>query len=308
MKLNKILVIGIVLSFISFSNDENNIKIRYSATLDGKVLIDENSDLIHPIASLTKVMNVLVTLDQVKKYNISLNSEIKFDKDSIFIKGSSIDTYFNKYTLEDLIKSQLVFSANNAAYAVAKYIGRGSIDNFINLMNKKARELNMKNTYYGSPSGLPPRLSNGYNLDLSTAKDQYLLTKYVILNTNILEYSSLSSISFINTKGNSRLYLNRNKLINNKEVFGLKTGFHNDAGYNMILVAKIGDSYVISISMNDISDNDRTIIQNSMLDYAKSKLKKIVDKDKTYYLLDVYNHKFKQVEGYIKKRCRINFR
>ncbi|WP_073507985.1 D-alanyl-D-alanine carboxypeptidase family protein [Streptobacillus notomytis] len=282
---------------------EERIPIVYTALTDGTEVIDINSELISPIASLTKVMNVIVAKDEILKGRVSLNDKVIFDKYTAFIIGGSISTRNGdkSYSLEDLLKAQIVFSSNNASYATAKYVGRGDINNFISLMNKKAREIGMYKTYFASPAGLPPRLNKGFGMDVSTAKDLYLLTKYVIENTDILDYSSKKSITFPNSKDPLRVYYNRIGLLGEYGVVGLKTGYHDESGYNIIVVSKIGDSTVISISLNSETEKQRYILQKEILSKLSERLEKIVDKNTAYYLFDVKDYKNKVLEGYIKE-------
>ncbi|WP_064580765.1 D-alanyl-D-alanine carboxypeptidase family protein [Streptobacillus moniliformis] len=282
---------------------KERIPIIYTALTDGTEVIDINSELISPIASLTKVMNVIVAKDEISKGKFSLSDKVTFDKYTAFITGGSISAWSgdNSYTLEDLLKAQMIFSSNNAAYATAKHIGLGDIDNFIILMNKKARELGMYNTYFASPAGLPPRLNKGFGMDISTAKDLYLLAKYAIENTDILEYSNKKSITFPNSRDPLRMYYNRITMLGEYGVVGLKTGYHDEAGFNIIIISKIGDSTVISISLNSETEKQRYILQREILSKLSERLEKIVDKDKAYYLFEVKDYKNKILEGYIKE-------
>lgn len=279
-------------------------EIIFSATLEGQIIEDKYSDIIFPIASLTKVMNVLVALEEVEKGNFSLNDNITFDRETSFISGGAISVWpgDSDYTFEDLIKVELVFSSNNAAYALAKHIGKGNIDNFIDKMNEKSKKIGLKDTIFVSPAGLPARLTNKNNLDLSTAKDMYLLTRYIIKNKpEILKYSSLKKVNFKNSKDPDRIYYNKNEILGKYGVIGLKTGFHLESMYNNIIVSKLGDSYVISVSFNSKTNKERFDLHKNILQNLENKIVKLVDKEYNFYLIDTKNHKNKQIEGYLKE-------
>ncbi|CAM3099384.1 D-alanyl-D-alanine carboxypeptidase family protein [Streptobacillus ratti] len=304
MKKILILICTFTLSIYGMEKEkEERIPIIYTALADGTEVIDINSENIVPIASLTKVMNVLVAKDQISKGNFSLKDKVVFDKYTAFITGGAISVWSgdDSYTLEDLLKAQMIFSSNNSAYAVAKHVGRGDINEYIRLMNKKAREIGMYNTYFASPAGLPPRLNKGFGMDVSTAKDLYLLTKYVIKNTDILDYSNTKSIKFPNSKDSLRVYYNRISILGEYGVIGLKTGYHSESGYNIIIVSKIGDSMVISISLNSETEKERYDLQREILSKLSERLEKFIDKDKSYYLFDLKDYKKKTLEGYLKE-------
>ncbi|NYV27891.1 D-alanyl-D-alanine carboxypeptidase [Streptobacillus felis] len=308
--MKKILIIICFLSLNLFGlelKEKERLPIIYTSFLDGTEIMNVNSEIEFPIASLTKVMNVLVAKDQISRGNFSLNDRVLFDRYTSFVSGGAISVWpgDNSYTLEDLMKIQIIFSSNNAAYATAKHVGKGDINKFIDLMNEKAQEIGMKNTKFSSPAGLPPRLNKGFGMDISTAKDLYTLTKYVIENTDILDYSNRSSISFTKSRDPQRIYHSRISMLGKYGILGLKTGFHEESGFNIILVSKMGDSTIISISLNSETEKQREKLQKEILSKLMEKLEKIVDKENAYYLFDVKGYKNKTIEGYIKEDVNI---
>ena len=160
---------------------------RYIATKDGKILKKEYENKIHPIASLTKVMNIIVALDQIDKGNANLEDRVCFTSENANIGGSWLNVKSGDcFMLRDLIRAEIIYSANNAAYLVANHIGKGNIDNFSKLMNEKAKELGMNNTTFYTPAGLPTSMT-GKGMDISTAYDLYLLGKKAIEDERIRE-------------------------------------------------------------------------------------------------------------------------
>ncbi|MCP1224164.1 D-alanyl-D-alanine carboxypeptidase family protein [Sebaldella sp. S0638] len=232
--------------------------LKYIATTDGYVIKTNGSDVVHPIASITKVMNILVALDQVDKGNKSLDDKVCFDQATANVGGSWLNVKAGEcFTLKDLLRAENIYSANNAAYLVAKHVGNGSIDKFVELMNEKAKELGMKNTKFNTPAGLPTSMT-GRALDTSTADDLYLLAMAAIKDTRIREWASEKELILENSLGEQIVYPSRNHLLEKYGIWGLKTGFHNLSGYNIITTSKRGNVEIIAVVLGEVTDPART--------------------------------------------------
>jgi beta-lactamase len=232
--------------------------IKFIATTDGKILKDKMSRQQHPIASLTKVMNILVALDQIDRGNAKIDDKVCFTPDTVNMGGSWLNAKAGDcYTLKDLLRAEIIYSANNAAYMVAKHIGKGNLDNFVKLMNQKAKELGMNDTHYYTPAGLPTSMTNK-GMDTSTAYDMYLLGRRAIRDERLKAWMKESELVLQNSEGEDVIYNNRNHLLNKFGIYGLKTGFHVQAGYNMIVSSKIGNLEIISVTLGNKSDDART--------------------------------------------------
>ncbi|WP_304177486.1 D-alanyl-D-alanine carboxypeptidase family protein [Leptotrichia trevisanii] len=232
--------------------------IKFIATTDGKVLKDKMSRQKHPIASLTKVMNILVALDQVDRGNARLDDKVCFTPEIVNMGGSWLNAKAGDcYTLKDLLRAEIIYSANNAAYLVAHHISKGNMDNFVKLMNDKARELGMNDTHYYTPAGLPTSMTHK-NMDISTAYDMYLLGRRAIRDERLRAWMKESELVLQNSEGEDVVYNNRNHLLDKFGIYGLKTGFHAEAGYNMIVSSKIGNLEIISVTLGNKSDDART--------------------------------------------------
>ena len=232
--------------------------IKFIATTDGKVIKNEDAKQKHPIASLTKVMNIMVALDQVDKGKVKLSDKVCFTPDVVDTGGSWLNAKAGDcYTLRDLLRAEIIYSANNAAYLVAYHIGHGNYDNFVKLMNEKAKELGMKDTHYYTPAGLPSSMTKK-NMDISTAYDMYLLGKRAIRDERLRAWMKESELVLHNSEGEDVVYNNRNHLLDQFGIYGLKTGFHAQAGYNMIVSSKIGNLEIISVTLGNKTDSDRT--------------------------------------------------
>lgn len=264
-------------------------------------LIDEKLDAIHPLASLTKVMTAVIVLDAIEKGSISLEDEIIMDNSVANIGGSWLNTKVGtSYTVEELLKALLVYSANNSAYALAKYVSKGNLDNFILKMNEKARNLGMNSTTYYTPAGLPTSFTNK-PLDVSTIRDQVKLALHVLKNEKLMEIAGLSTIILDNGKGNLVEYKNRNKLISKDGNIGLKTGFHNSAGYNMIGIFDNKGIISIAVTLGDESDAMRFKHQKELNNKVILDEILLIDKERFDYKLKLEKSQKEEVELYIKE-------
>ena len=118
-----------------------------------------------PIASMTKMMTVLLVMENIDKNNgITLNTVIPVTNEAYKIGGSQV--YLDpreKFPLKELLKTIMISSANDSAFLVAQYFGNGNVNTFVEAMNKKAKELNMPNAHFSNPDGLPEKYSGEDN-------------------------------------------------------------------------------------------------------------------------------------------------
>lgn len=273
--------------------------IKYIATKDGTIIKKEQENRQHPVASLTKVMNIIVALDEIDKGNASLDDKVCFTPDIVNMGGSWLNAKTGDcFLLRDLLRSEIIYSANNAAYLVAKHIGKGNIDYFVELMNIKAKEIGMTNTKFYTPAGLPTSMT-GKGMDVSTAYDLYLLGKKAIEDDRIKEWASEPALVILNQKGEQVVYNSRNHLLGEHGIFGLKTGFHELAGYNMIVTGKIGNIEVISVVLGHKSDNARTNDQREEFRNLENNLVEIYSAGSEMGKFKIRGAKKKKVVGII---------
>ncbi len=272
---------------------------KFIATKDGRVLKNGTENELHPTASLAKVMNIVVALDQVDKGNASLEDNVCFTPETTHLKGSWLNVKVGDcFKLKDLLKAEIIYSANNAAYLVAKHIGKGNIDNFVILMNQKARELGMTKTVFYTPAGLPTSMT-GKKMDVSTAYDMYLLGKKAIEDERIKEWSSEPELVLMNSRGEQVIYKNRNLLLYRHGIYGLKTGFHADAGYNLILTSKMGNIEIISITLGNRTDEARMKDQKHEFTLIEDRLKPVYTAGNEMGKFKVTNAVKKEIKGII---------
>ena len=205
-------------------------------------------------ASLTKLMTSLILIEN---YNLSDYIEISLPSDYIYEGKVAYLKSGQKMTIESLLEFILIYSANDACFAVVQLFNENT-DDFLALMNKRANQLGMNNTNFKNPDGLD---QDGHYTTLS---DLLILSKEVIDNYELL--SIIMRKSFIsNIEGEDKVYLNTNKLIE-RNFYGLKTGWTNDAGLTFIGLNQSNDRNILTIVnksfVNEKKDNHFVDTQN----------------------------------------------
>ncbi len=226
----------------------------------GLVLYEKDADTFLPMASTTKIMTALLTLEQEHLDRVFL-----VDEGAIRIEGSSMGLQKNdKVTLRTLAAGMLLASGNDAANAAAVKIG-GSITRFVEMMNERAKEIGMEHTVFETPSGL-----DGENHG-STARDMALLAAEALKNEDFLAICSSSTMKL--SYGNpayDRYLSNHNRLLKEYEgCIGLKTGYTKKAGRCLVSAAKRDGITLICVTLNDPNDWQD---HKDLLDYGFSLL------------------------------------
>ena len=205
-------------------------------------------------ASLTKLMTSLILIEN---YNLSDYIEISLPSDYIYEGKVAYLKSGQKMTIESLLEFILIYSANDACFAVVQLFNENT-DDFLALMNKRANQLGMNNTNFKNPDGLD---QDGHYTTLS---DLLILSKEVIDNYELM--SIIMRKSFIsNIEGEDKVFLNTNKLIE-RNFYGLKTGWTNDAGLTFIGLNQSNDRNILTIVnrsfVNEKKDNHFVDTQN----------------------------------------------
>lgn len=213
---------------------------------DNKLVWEKNLDVQVPIASLTKMMVALITMEQVKAERINLTDMVTVSKHATWVGGSRVYLKIGqKLSVGDLLEACMIRSGNDAAYALAEHIGGTEVD-FVRLMNEKAESLGMESTCFTNSTGMPV-ISTEYHDNESTAADLLLLARDLVKYEGILEMTSRPTEQILNANG-LYTYENRNTLVKNyDEIDGLKTGFTNAAKYCVVATSKRCDHRVITI-------------------------------------------------------------
>ena len=230
----------------------------------GNVIFAKDADTMYPLASVTKMMSLMVTFDEINAGNISLSDSVRISKNPLKYGGSGIPLKADQiFILEDLIKASAVYSANNATYAIAEYVGNGSIFSFVAKMNRKLKEYGLENQIkYHTPAGLPTRVTK-QPMDEGTARGIYKLSIEALKYKKYIEIAGIKSTKIYNGKISIR---NRNHLIGENGIYGIKTGFHKEAKYNIAIASKFEDIDVIIVVMGGETYKTRDGIVLSVLD------------------------------------------
>ncbi len=221
------------------------------------VLFEQNADQHIPPASLTKVMSMFLAMDQVNAGLASMDNTTIVSRNAARTGGSRMGLNENEQvTLEQLFTGMAVSSGNDASTAMAEYVG-GSVPAFINMMNAKARTLGMRDSCFVNPHGLPAKGQYTTARDMLTLARAYLHAYPDALrfhNTHVLNYRG-------------RITWNKNPLLGQYPgADGLKTGWINASGYNLIFTALKGDKRLLAVIMGAPDSQLRSIEAFRLLD------------------------------------------
>jgi len=304
----KILFLFILISFIPkglFANEAyqnlNNGKYYFLMDIDNKeVLLSRNADERMAPSSMTKLMTAYVVFDQIKKGVVKLDNRCMIGKDAWRKNGSSMFlNYGDVVSIEDLLKGLLAVSANDAAIALAQTT-TANYANFIDLMNSKARELNMLNSHFMNPHGLH---EDGHHM---TLRDLAILATR--LYQDFPEYSNFLSIPEFTYRNITQK--NRNPLIkkNYDGTIGGKTGHTNQGGYGIVAIVKRENRVLVAVVNKAPNPKIRENIVTELFDYGFENFKKInfFEKNDVITKINVWLGNKKNVEAIIKEQVNFN--
>lgn len=207
----------------------------------GTVLYEENADTKLYPASVTKIMTLVLALEAVEKGTVSLDDTVTTSEYAASMGGSQVFLYPGETrTLHEMLIAIAVGSGNDASVAVAEYIG-GSVDNFVAMMNQRAKELGMNNTHFANPHGLHDE--NHY----TTARDLSLLARHALTVPKLLDYTSIYEYDFRPEPNPLKLWSTNRLLKWYDGVDGMKTGYTPEAGRNLVATAQRDDLRLIAI-------------------------------------------------------------
>lgn len=235
----------------------------------GEVIFQQHQDEKMPPASVTKLMVMLLTLEALDKKQIKLTDVVTASPEACKMGGSQIWLEpGEQMTVTELLKAVCIVSANDASYALAEHIA-GSEENFINMMNTRARELGLKNTHYVNTTGLEPTMGGTGNL--TSASDMAALGREVIKHPMVFRWTGI----WIDSLRGGRSYLrNTNNLVRfYSGCDGLKTGFTSQAGFCLVASAKREGVRLIAVVMKapDLKARSRDVTK--LFNYGFSKFK-----------------------------------
>lgn len=265
-----------------------------------EVLLAKNSDVRIPPSSMTKMMTAYVVFDQIKKGKISLDNQCLIGKDAWRKSGSSMFlNYGDVVTIDELVKGLLAISGNDAAIALAESTGNG-VENFVEMMNEKAREIGLKNSHFENPHGLYD--PNHY----MSVRDLGHLGASIY--KNIPQYLSYFGIPEFNYR-NIKQY-NHNPLIVKQYdgVIGGKTGFTNQGGYGVTNIVKHDHRTLIAVVNKSKTPKLRTQAIIDLVDYGFERYKKVVlfEKNQPVANLKTWLGKDSEIEVVAKEQIAFN--
>jgi D-alanyl-D-alanine carboxypeptidase (penicillin-binding protein 5/6) len=213
---------------------------------ENRLVYEKNLNQKFPIASLTKMMVALITMEQIQAGKIGLEDLVKITPKATCVGGSCVWLKAGqKLSVADLLEASMIRSGNDAAYALAEHVG-GTEEDFVRLMNEKAEGLGMESTCFANSTGMPVK-SNELSDNESTAADLLLLARDLVKYDGLMDMTSRSTEKIQNAKG-TYTYETRNTLVKDYgEIDGLKTGFTNAAKYCIVATSKRCDHRVITI-------------------------------------------------------------
>jgi D-alanyl-D-alanine carboxypeptidase (penicillin-binding protein 5/6) len=227
----------------------------------GTALFEENADARGYPASIVKLMDLLIILEAVKAEHITLQDKITISAEAARIGGSQV--YLREkevFTVDDLLYALIVKSANDAAVALALYYA-GSKEYFVHLMNKRARELGMKDTVFHSVHGLPPGRGDIVKLCLE-----------LLMHPEALRYTSTKVRRFRTHAPEPFIMRNHNHLVGRFEgCDGFKTGFFWAAGYNIAATAVKNGERAIAVIFGSLyskarDENARKLLSKGLME------------------------------------------
>ena len=234
-------------------------------TATGTILYAKNADQALPPASVTKIMTLLLFMEEIDAGNISLDDQITVSDYAASMGGSQVFLEPGEsMKAEDLLKSVIIASANDAAVTLAEKVS-GSEEAFVSRMNERAAELGMHNTHFENVTGLDDDTTK----HLTSAYDIALMSRELLKHTAITKYSTI----WMDTIREGAFGLtNTNRLIRFYEgATGLKTGSTSKAGFCMSATAQRDGLHLIAVIMGSDTRDTRNNAAKQLLDYGFAK-------------------------------------
>jgi len=273
----------------TFVTAKSDTSARAAVVMDvktGRILYSKNMNEKLPMASTTKIMTALIAIESGR-----LNETVKVSKKASMVEGSSI--YLRegeKHPLEDLVYALMLRSGNDAATAIAEHLG-GTVENFVAMMNEKAREIGAKDTHFANPHGLD---AEGH---YTTAHDLALITSYALKNPKFAEIvrTKKKTIAGPPDANWDRSMVNKNKMLWQYEGGdGVKTGYTGKAGRCLVSSATRNGMQLVTVVLNcgPMWEDSSALLEYGFRNYS---YEKIVNKDDIYKVVEVKNGKEKFV-------------
>lgn len=252
-------------SSITIKEPQLEINAKSAVLIDantGTVLYSLNKDTPLPPASVTKIMTLLLVFEAIEHENLKYDDTLTVSEHAASMGGSQVFLEPGEVMeVEELLKCVIIASANDAALTLAEHIA-GSEEAFVDMMNKRAYELKMKNTHFENVTGLDDDVTN----HLTTAYDIALMSRELIKHQKVSEYATI----WMDTIRDGEFGLtNTNRLVRfYKGITGLKTGSTSKAGFCVSATAKRDGLELIAVIMGAESSDIRNACATKLLDYG----------------------------------------
>lgn len=240
-----------------------------------RVIYDYNSEEKLPPASMTKIMTLLLIMEDVDNGIINMDDMVTISSNAANMGGSQVFLQEGmQIKVSELIKSVAIASGNDAAVALAEFTS-GSTSSFVDRMNQKVSDLGLSNTHFDNVHGLDSETH------YSTAHDMAIIASNLIKHTKILEYTSLYEDYLNKPDGTKTWLVNTNKLVRYYDgIDGLKTGYTGNALYCLTATGVRNNIRLLSVVMGSDTSEHRSNDTISMLNYGFNnyRINKVVDK------------------------------
>lgn len=234
----------------------------------GEILFEKNADERLVPASMTKMMSMLLILENIENGVLKWNQKITVSEHASSMGGSQILLETGeKMSVRDLFKGVAIASGNDAVVALAEAIA-GTEKEFVNMMNKRSKELKLENTNFKTPHGLDA--ANHY----SSARDMAIIARELVSHKKVLEFTKIYE-DYLRKNTDRKIWLvNTNRLVRFYEgVDGLKTGYTKEAGYCLTATIEKEGMRIIAVVMGEPDSKMRSKEISEMLDYAFAQYK-----------------------------------
>ena len=235
----------------------------------GRVLYEQNADAEAYPASVTKLMTLLLVLEDVQEGRYTLDTRVTATADVYKSEPSAVGIKVGQsMTVDDLLTSLMVKSANDAAIALGVHAS-GSLEAFVERMNRRAASLGMTRTRYYNPNGLPPKKRNATSaFNVTTCRDQAKLARLLVKMPQVFRYTSVKVGTVTDGSGNPLKFVNHNNLMvkdklkvlnpdGSEAVDGLKTGYIDAGGSSIVLTGRRGGHRAIVVVLGSASSAER---------------------------------------------------
>ena len=261
-----LIIILIVISFFKVNASELVPNAKAAILIDPeskKILYEKNIYDEVSVASLTKMMGLVLIFEQIEAGKIKYTDKVVASSNAAGMGGSQIWlSPGEELTVDELLKGIIMASANDGIVAMAEFVG-GSEENFVKMMNNKARDLKLLHTNFVNPTGLDEKKH------YSSAYDLAIIASELIKHKDVFKYTTLYEDYLRKDTDNKYWLVNTNKLIKTyRGADGLKTGMTDDAGYCMAVTAKRDGMRILAIVLGEKEGKVRNKETAELLDYG----------------------------------------